>query len=84
MEKLLYIILVKKLFILLINLNKRKKDIRLFIKLLEKSIIEFLKIYNINGFTQIKKILVFGLKIKKISAIGIRVKKMDCLSWMFY
>ena len=56
-----------------INLNKRKKDIRHLVGIIEKSIMSF---YPIIIFQQkmIRKILVFGLKIKNC-AIGIRVKK---------
>ena len=62
----------------LINLNKRKKDIRLFIKIIEKSIIELLKIYKINANSDRNNIGIW-VKNKKISAICIRVKK-----WIAY
>ena len=39
----------QKIIYFVLNLNKRKKDIRLLIKIIEESIIEFLKIYNIDG-----------------------------------
>ena len=42
-----------------IDLKKRKKDIRKFITLVEKTIIESLSEYNINSFGD-PKILVFG------------------------
>ena len=42
-----------------LDLNKRKRDIRMFIKQIEKSIIQFLAIYKIKSM-QIKKILEFG------------------------
>ena len=54
----------QKIIYFVINLNKRKKDIRLFINIIEKSIIEILKKYNIKAYSD-RKMLVFGLKIKK-------------------
>ena len=39
----------QKIIYFVIDLNKRKKDIRLLIKTIEESIIELLKIYKING-----------------------------------
>ncbi len=61
-----------------IDLNKRKKDIRLFIKIIEESIIELLKHYNINARADRKNIGIW-VKNKKISAIGIKVK-----GWIAY
>ena len=68
----------QKIIYFVINLNKRKKDIRLFIKILEKSIIELLKIYKINANSDRNNIGIW-VKNKKISAIGIRIKK-----WIAY
>ena len=68
----------QKIVYFVINLNKRKKDIRRFINIIEKSVIEFLKIYKINGKSDKKNIGIW-VKSKKISAIGIRVKK-----WIAY
>ena len=68
----------QKIIYFVIDLNKRKKDIRLLIKKLEESIIEVLKIYNINGNSDRKNIGIW-VKDKKISAIGIRVKR-----WIAY
>ena len=68
----------QKIIYFVINLNKRKKDIRLFIKTIEKSIIELLKIYKINANSDRNNIGIW-VKSKKISAIGIRVKK-----WVAY
>ena len=68
----------QKIIYFVINLNKRKKDIRLFIKTIEKSIIELLKIYKINANADRNNIGIW-VKSKKISAIGIRVKK-----WVAY
>ena len=68
----------QKIVYFVINLNKRKKDIRLFIKTLETSLIQFLKIYKINAKSDRKNIGIW-VNNKKISAIGIRVKK-----WIAY
>ena len=68
----------QKIIYFVINLNKRKKDIRLFIKILEKSIIELLKIYKINANSDRNNIGIW-VKSKKISAIGIRIKR-----WVAY
>ena len=68
----------QKIIYFVIDLNKRKKDIRLLIKTIEESIIELLKIYKINGNSDRKNIGIW-VKNKKISAIGIRVKK-----WVAY
>ena len=68
----------QKIIYFVINLNKRKKDIRLFIKILEKSIIELLKIYKINANSDRNNIGIW-VKNKKISAIGIRIKR-----WVAY
>ena len=57
-----------------INLNKRKKDIRHLVGIIEKSIIEFLSYYNISAKNDKKNIGIW-VKDKKIAAIGIRVKK---------
>ena len=65
-----------------IDLNKRKKDIRKFIKIIEKTIIETLKEYKINSFNDRQNIGIWvdhENKIKKIAAIGIRVSK-----WVAY
>ncbi len=68
----------QKIIYFVINLNKRKKDIRLFISIIEKSIIEILKKYNIDAHSDKKNIGIW-VKNKKISAIGVRVK-----SWIAY
>tara|TARA_B110000263_G_C15216078_1_gene467593 strand:- start:473 stop:1093 length:621 start_codon:yes stop_codon:yes gene_type:complete len=65
-----------------IDLNKRKKDIRKFITLIEKTIIQTLKDYDIDSFNDPKNIGIWVKdqnKIKKIAAIGIRVSK-----WIAY
>ena len=68
----------QKVVYFVINLNKRKKDIRLFIKIIEKIIIELLKKYNIIAYADRKNIGIW-VKNKKISAIGIRVR-----NWIAY
>ena len=68
----------QKIVYFVIDLNKRKKDIRLLLKVIETSIIEVLKIYNINGSSDKKNIGIW-VKNKKISAIGIKVKR-----WIAY
>ena len=65
-----------------IDLKKRKKDIRKFISVIEKTIIETLKYYQIDTFPDKKNIGVWyndNSKIMKIAAIGIRVSK-----WIAY
>ena len=65
-----------------IDLKKRKKDIRKFINLIENTIIETLKSYKIFSFNDRKNIGIWiedKNKIKKIAAIGIKVKK-----WIAY
>ena len=61
-----------------IDLNNRKKDIRKFVQLIEKSIIDFLYIYNINGKNDKTNIGIW-VNQKKIAAIGLRVSK-----WIAY
>ena len=65
-----------------IDLKKRKKDIRNFISIIEKSIIETLKMYKIQSFSDKDNIGIWykeNNKIKKIAAIGVRVSK-----WIAY
>ena len=66
------------IFYFVINLNKRKKDIRKFIKLIEKTIINTLNEYKIRTFSDRKNIGIWfkdKKEIKKVGAIGIKVKK---------
>ena len=63
---------------LMINLNKRKKDIRRWINTIENSIIEFLFTYKIEGKKDKKNIGIW-VNDKKIAAIGLRVSK-----WIAY
>ena len=61
-----------------IDLKKRKKDIRNLISKIEKTIIDTLKFYNINTFADKKNIGIWyndNCKIKKVAAIGVRVSK---------
>ena len=65
-----------------IDLKNRKKDIRKFISMLEKTIIETLKFYNIKTFADKKNIGIWyknDKKVKKVAAIGVRVSK-----WIAY
>ena len=65
-----------------IDLRKRKKDIRKFISLIEKTIIDTLKSYHIESFADKDNIGIWYQKnseIKKIAAIGIRISK-----WIAY
>ena len=65
-----------------IDLKKIKKDIRKFISIIEKTIIETLKYYKIDTFPDKDNIGIWyddNSKIKKIAAIGVRVRK-----WIAY
>jgi lipoyl(octanoyl) transferase len=65
-----------------IDLKKRKKDIRKFITLIEKTIIESLSEFNIKSFGDPKNIGIWvneKSNIKKVAAIGVRVSK-----WIAY
>ena len=72
---------------LMINLNKKKKDVRKFISVIERSIIKLLKEFNIEsksfpnrvGIWIIKNNKNILKKEKKIAAIGLRIKK-----WVTY
>ena len=61
-----------------INLNRRKKDIRNLVLQIENTIIKFLKLYKINSYADKKNIGVW-VKKRKIAAIGIRVSR-----WIAY
>ena len=70
------------IFYFVINLNKRKKDIRWFVNVVEKTVIQTLKFYNIKSFADKKNIGIWinhQNEIKKISSIGLKVKK-----WIIY
>ena len=65
-----------------IDLNKRKKDIRKFISIIEKTIIDTLEYYKIKSFPDKNNIGIWyndNTQIKKIAAIGIRISK-----WIAY
>jgi len=65
-----------------IDLKKGKKDIRRFISIIEKSIVQTLKDYEINSFPDKDNIGIWynnNSKIEKIAAIGVRVSK-----WIAY
>tara|TARA_Y100000768_G_C23835809_1_gene613660 strand:- start:221 stop:844 length:624 start_codon:yes stop_codon:yes gene_type:complete len=67
---------------LVFDLKKRKKDIREFIKIIEKSIIKALLKYDIKSFSDRNNIGIwyrYKNKNKKIAAIGLRVK-----NWIVY
>ncbi len=65
-----------------IDLKKGKKDIRKFISVIEKSIIETLNLYDIETFADKENIGIWyndNSTIKKVAAIGVRVTK-----WIAY
>ena len=65
-----------------IDLKKRKKDIRKFISIIEKTIIETLEFYEINTFSDKENIGIWynhNSEIKKVAAIGVKVSK-----WIAY
>ena len=77
----------QRIIYFIINLQKRKKDIRQFISIIESSLMEFLKMYNIDCATYKNRvgIWVTGIngekfsKEQKIGAIGLRLK-----NWITY
>ena len=65
-----------------IDLRKGKKDIRKFISIIEKTIVDTLRYYKIETFPDKNNIGIWyneNSKIKKIAAIGVRVSK-----WIAY
>ena len=64
----------QKIVYFVLNLNKRKKDIRNLLNIIENSVIQFLAIYKIKSRADKKNIGIW-VKDRKISAIGIRVKR---------
>ena len=65
-----------------IDLKKRKKDIRNFISIIEKTIIETLNFFNIKSFSDKEIIGIWyndTKEIKKVAAIGVRISK-----WIAY
>tara|TARA_B100001287_G_C22655048_1_gene517242 strand:- start:1043 stop:1690 length:648 start_codon:yes stop_codon:yes gene_type:complete len=77
----------QRIIYFLINLNKRKKDIRRFVTIIEESLISFLSNQNIEARSYKDRVGIWVLKSKnvnfekerKIGAIGIRVSK-----WVTY
>jgi len=71
----------------MINLNKRKKDIRKFVNIIENSTISLLKEFDIEATTFPEKVGIWVIKYqgnklskeKKIGAIGLRIRK-----WVTY
>ena len=61
---------------------KKRKDIRKFISIIEKSIIDTLKLFNINTFADKNNVGIWydnNSKVEKVAAIGVRVSK-----WIAY
>ena len=68
----------QKIIYFVINLNKRKKDIKNLVRQIENIIVSFLSIYKIKSYPDKKNIGIW-VKGKKIAAIGIRVT-----NWIAY
>ena len=72
----------QRIIYLIINLNKRKKDIRQFISIIESSLMEFLKKYDVDCATYKNRVGIWVIgkngkkfnKEEKIGAIGLRLK----------
>ena len=72
----------QKIVYFVINLNKREKEIKTFVRNVEKWIISILKDFNISSYSDPKNIGIWiknNNKENKIAAIGIKVKK-----WIVY
>jgi len=72
----------QKIVYFVINLNKREKEIKTFVRNVEKWIISILKDFNISSYSDPKNIGIWiknNNKENKIAAIGIKVKK-----WIAY
>ena len=77
----------QRIIYFIINLNKRKKDIRQFISIIEMSLMEFLNMYNVDCATYKNRVGIWvtgknGKKFskeEKIGAIGLRLK-----NWITY
>ena len=70
------------MFYFVIDLNRRKKDIRKFISIIENTIIETLNEYEINVFADKENVGIWfnqNNEINKVAAIGVRVSK-----WIAY
>ena len=68
----------QKVIYFVLNLNKRKKDIRKLVNQIENCVINILKEYKISSRTDKENVGIW-IEDKKIAAIGIRVKK-----WIAY
>ena len=68
----------QKIIYFVLDLKRRKKDIRKLISAVEKSIIQFLQMYKVNGKKDSKNIGIW-VKDKKIAAIGLKVSR-----WIAY
>ena len=64
----------QKIVYFALDLNKRKRDVRKFINVVEKSIIELLAIYKVKANRDKENIGIWVNK-KKIAAIGLRISK---------
>ena len=72
----------QKVIYFVLDLNKRGKDIRKFVRKIENCIIKILKEYNVKSYADKKNIGIWineKNKSKKIAAIGIKVRK-----WIAY
>ena len=70
------------IFYFVIDLKNYNKDIRKLLSIIEKTIIQTLRYYNIDTFSDKENIGIWykdNLKIKKVAAIGVRVSK-----WIAY
>ena len=70
------------IFYFVIDLKKRNKDIRKFISIIEKTLIDSINFYKINTFSDKNNIGIwykYNNEVEKIAAIGIRVSK-----WIAY
>ncbi len=68
----------QKIIYFAIDLSKRKRDVRRFVKIVEKSIIEFLNMYGVKSNSDRKNVGIW-VRNKKIAAIGIRISR-----WVAY
>ena len=77
----------QRIVYLMINLNKRKKDIRKFVSIIEHSLVSLLKEFDIEAKVFPERVGIWVIKSqgrklikeKKIGAIGLRIKK-----WITY
>lgn len=77
----------QRIIYFVLNLNKRRKDIREFVNIIEKSVIEFLQYHNIEATSFKDRVGIWVTKVdkkklikeEKIGAIGLRVRK-----WITY